>query len=305
MEKRLKSNLILLIAALIWGLAFVAQRVGAQYLGAFSYNGIRFALGSLSLLPLILWQSKKDSPTTAKESPASNTWLPGIIIGVILFFAASLQQIGLSTTTAGKAAFITGLYLVLVPFFAFFLKHTIKLNMWLGAVIALIGLYILSVNENFSIASGDLLVLTGAFFWAFHILTIDHFSKKVDPLKLSCVQFITCAVLSLIVALCFEKITLTAISKAIIPILYGGICSVGIAFTLQIIGQKYAKASDAAIVLSMETVFASLGGLVILHENLGLKGYLGCALMLAGMLLSQITLPEKTLPITEPTSKKL
>jgi len=293
-ESRLKANLILLLAALIWGLAFVAQKIGAKYLGAFTFNGIRFALGSLSLIPLILFQTKKKQKLAEKNQPTANFLIPGIIIGLILFSAASLQQIGLATTTTGKAAFITGLYLVLVPFFGIFLKHSIKLNMWVGAVLATIGLYILSVNEQFSIAHGDLLELIGAVLWAFHILTIDYFSKKVDPLKLSCIQFTTCSVLSLMVAIIFEKITLNALWQALIPILYGGIFSVGIAFTLQVIGQKYAKPSDAAIILSMEAIFASLGGLIILHENLGLQGYLGCALMLLGMLLSQLEVsPEK------------
>jgi drug/metabolite transporter (DMT)-like permease len=155
--------------------------------------------------------------------------------------------------------------------------------------LAVIGLYFLSVKEGFSIEKGDLFEVAGAFFWTFHILCIDHFIKKVDGLKLSLIQTITCSVLSMIVAFIFEEITISSLYQAIIPILYGGICSVGIAYTLQIIGQKHAKPSHAAIILSMEAVFASIGGIIILNENLGVRGYVGCALMFAGMLLSQLS----------------
>ena len=212
----------------------------------------------------------------------------GIIGGCILFFGASLQQIGLLYTTAGKAGFITGLYIVLVPIFGIFLKHKIKFNTWIGVALAVTGLYFLSVNENFFISKGDIFQMAGAFFWAAHILVIDYFIRKVDALKLSFIQFVTCSVLSLTVGVIFEKITLQGLYQAIIPILYGGICSVGVAYTLQVIGQKHAKPAHAAIILSMESVFASIGGLIILNEKLGTRGYLGCALMLSGMLISQL-----------------
>lgn len=286
-EKELQSNLLLLTAAVIWGFAFVAQRVGAKYLGSFAFNGVRFALGGISLIPLLLFSSRKP---VEQDGPGLNlkSALPaGLIAGVILFLAVSLQQIGLVETSAGKAAFITGLYLVIVPFLGIFLKHQLHISTWLGVALATTGLYFLSVTEHFTIAQGDLLELIGAFLWAVHILVIDHFIKKIDGLKLSFVQFLTCSVLSLITALIFEKISVDSLRLAIIPILYGGICSVGIAYTLQVIGQKYAHPSHAAIILSMESVFASIGGLIILNEILGFREYLGCALMLLGMLLSQ------------------
>lgn len=281
----LKSNLLLLLAAAIWGLAFVAQRIGAQYVGSFTLNGVRFALGSLSLVPLLLSNRKSEQTIGTK---LTKTLTAGVTAGIILFTAASLQQIGLVETSAGKAAFITGLYIVIVPLLGIIFKQRIQFGTWAGVAIATIGLYFLSVTESFSIVRADLLELVGAFFWAGHILLIDRYIKKIDPLKLCLVQFLTCSVLSMAVAIFTENINLSGLLKAMIPILYGGIFSVGIAYTLQAVGQKHAKPSHAAIILSLESVFASLGGLIILHENLGFRGYLGCILMLSGMLLSQL-----------------
>ena len=289
MEKQvLRSNVLLMMTAAIWGFAFVAQRVGAQYVGAFTFSGVRFALGSISLIPLLIYSKRKRAAIPTGEIPMESALIPGIIAGFILFFGASLQQIGLIYTTAGKAAFITGLYIVLVPLFGIFLKHSIQLNTWFGVVLAVVGLYFLSVNEDFSIAKGDLFELAGAFFWASHILVIDQFVKKVDPYKFSFIQFATCSVLSLAAAIFFEDISMDGLSKAIIPILYGGIFSAGVAYTLQAVGQRHAKPSHAAIILSMESVFAALGGALLLNENLGFRGYLGCALMFAGMILTQV-----------------
>lgn len=288
-KQEYKASLLLLLAAVIWGFAFVAQRIGSKYVGSFMFNGVRFALGSLSLIPLIIYSSKKGKDKITNEDAAIsiNAWKPGVILGCVIFLAASLQQIGLVETSAGKAAFITGFYIVLVPVFGIFLKHSIHRSTWFGVMLAIIGLYFLSVTETFTIATADIYEMIGAILWAIHILLIDNFTKKVDALKLSFVQFLTCSILSLIVSFIFEKNTLYGLSQAVIPILYGGICSVGIAYTLQVIGQKNARPSHAAIILSMESVFASIGGLIILNENLGSRGYIGCALMLAGVLISQ------------------
>jgi len=283
----MKANLLLLLAAIIWGFAFVAQRVGMDYIGPFAFNGIRFALGSLSLVPLILFYKNK-STSIRSESSGIKCWQVGCLAGIILFIAASLQQIGLIYTTAGKSAFITCLYIVLVPIAGIFLNQRITASTWLGSMLAIFGLYFLSVKESFTISYGDLLELIGAFFWTAHILLIDRFSCRVDTLKLAFFQFITCAVLSLGVALWMETITLEAVIQAAIPLLYGGLCSVGVAYTLQIIGQKQASPSHAAIILSMETVFAAIGGYFILEEHLGLRELSGCALMMTGMLLSQL-----------------
>ena len=282
----MKSNFLLLITAAIWGLAFVAQRVGMDHVGPYTFNGIRFVLGSLSLLPLILYfRQRKTADGKAAIAPAAKA---GLIAGLILFIAATLQQIGLIYTTAGKAAFITCLYIVLVPLTGIFLKHKLPRAAWLGCLLALTGLYFLSIKDGFSIAYGDLLELLGAFFWTAHILWIDRFAKRVDTLLLSLFQFVTCAVLSLSVAFATETITWEGVSQAGIPILYGGIFSVGIAYTLQVIGQKNASPASAAIIMSMETVFAAIGGYFLIDEILGSRELWGCALMFAGMLLSQL-----------------
>lgn len=292
-KQELKSNIFLFLAATIWGFAFVAQRVGAKYLGAFTFNGVRFAIGSLSLIPLIIYFKRNKKETDIKKR---NNWYDlkaGAIAGCVLFLASSLQQIGIYETTAGKAAFITGLYIVLVPILGIFLKQHTKMNTWIGAVLAVGGLYFLSVNESFSISRGDFLEIVGAIFWAIHILLIDNFAKKVDAIKLSFIQFATCSILSISIALITENITIYGMTQAIIPLLYGGVCSVGIAYTLQAVGQKHAKPSHAAIILSLESVFACIGGILLLNEILSLRGFLGCALMLGGMLLSQIKVSRK------------
>lgn len=283
-NKRLRANMLLLLTAAIWGFAFTAQRVGSKYVGAFTFNGIRFALGSISLVPLIIYFNKKNK---VNEDP-KKTIIPGILVGILLYSGSTLQQIGLIYTTAGKASFLTGLYIVLVPIIGIFLKHKIGKNAWIGVGLAVAGLYLLSINENFTIGFGDLLQVIGAVFWAVHILTIDYFSKKVDALKLSCVQFATCSILSLISALIFENIAVSGILSALTPILYGGFLSVGVAYTLQVVAQKYAKPSHAAIILSMESVFGAIGGALILGETMSTRGYLGCILIFAGILVSQV-----------------
>lgn len=293
----LKSNLLLLLAAGIWGLAFVAQRVGMDHLGPFSFNGIRFALGALSLLPLLLFYNRGTNTSGGKHD--KQVIGAGAILGTVLFIGASLQQIGLIYTTAGKAAFITCLYIVLVPMVGIFLKQYISRSTWLGCIIAIVGLYLICVKDDFSIAYGEGLQLIAAFFWTIHILLIDHFSKKVDVLKLSFVQFITCSLFSILTAVLFETVTMEAIWQCAVPLFYGGICSVGIAYTLQIVGQKYAQPSHAAIILSMETVFAAVGGWLILNEQLGTREFLGCVTMLVGMLLSQLQNIRKSRPKAE------
>lgn len=288
LEKReLNANILLLITAMIWGLAFVAQRVGTDYLGPFTFNGIRFTLGACSLLPWIIFTNKTTKTKEKKSMNMNNVVIAGGISGCVLFIGSTLQQLGLAYTTAGKAAFITGLYMAFVPILGIFLRQKTRATTWLGVLCAVIGLYFLSVNDGFIIGKGDLYEIIGAVFWAIHILLIDNFTKRVDGLKLSFVQIITCAILSISAAAIFESINFTAIHRAIIPILYGGICSVGVAYTLQVIGQKNARPSHAAIILSMESVFASIGGILILNESLQFRGYVGCVLMLGGMLLSQ------------------
>ena len=283
---QIRATLILLTAAAIWGLAFVAQRVGMDHLGPFTFNGIRFALGGLSLLPLI-WFFRRQPPVAppAGRLPVLPT---GVIAGLILFTAASLQQVGILDTTAGKAAFITCLYIVLVPLAGLLMKRRISRSVWLGCGLSLAGLYLLCIREDFTIGQGDLLELIGALFWTGHILYIDQVSRRVDTLNLAAIQFATCSALSAVVAVATETAaTAEAVLAAAVPLLYGGFGSVGVAYTLQIIGQKNASPAHAALVLSLETVFAAIGGYLILDEILGGRELLGCGLMLAGMVLSQ------------------
>lgn len=292
-DKELKASILLLLAAIIWGFAFVAQRVAVKYIGSFTLNGVRFALGCISLIPLMIYFSKKNKAKLDSEERHSNAnkiitaIKAGTILGLVLFIAATLQQLGLEETTAGKAAFITGFYIVLVPILGIFANHKTSMNTWIAVIFAILGLYLISVTRDFTISKGDLLVLLGSFLWAVHILLIHRYAQEVDALKLSFIQFAVCSILSMSFALIFEDISLASLIQALVPILYGGIASVGIAYTLQVYGQKFAKPSHAAIILSMESVFAGIGGFLFLGETMGVRGYIGCALMLTGMLISQ------------------
>lgn len=285
-----KSDALLLTTAIIWGFAFVAQRVGMDYVGPFTFNGIRFAIGSLSLLPLVILSRSQQAPSHNILPPAGlkTILLGGGALGLALFSGASLQQIGLVYTTAGKAGFITGLYVIIVPILGLFWRQRPKVGTWIGAFLAAVGLYFLSVTQQFTIALGDLLVLIGAFFWAAHVLIIGWLSPRINPIKLAFSQYLVCSILSLITAALVEDISMRSISQAAIPILYGGLLSVGIAYTLQVIAQREAHPAHAAILLSMEAVFAAIGGWLILDEIIPARGLFGCGLMLAGMLLSQL-----------------
>jgi drug/metabolite transporter (DMT)-like permease len=222
-------------------------------------------------------------------SPGLKTILwGGSALGLALFSGASLQQIGLVYTTAGKAGFITGLYVIIVPLLGLFWRQQPKVGTWIGAVLAAVGLYFLSVTEEFTIELGDLLVLIGAFFWAAHVLIIGWLSPRINPVKLAFSQYVACSILSLMTACVIENITMLAIFQAAIPILYGGLLSVGIAYTLQVVAQREAHPAHAAILLSLEAVFAAIGGWLILGEIISARGLFGCGLMLSGMLLSQL-----------------
>ncbi len=259
-----------------------------QHLGPFIFNGVRFALGGISLIPLMLVNRKRQ---IIDESPPINTRtviLGGGLAGSVLFIGSSLQQVGVIYTTAGKAGFITGLYVIIVPVLGLFWRQRTDKSTWGGAILATIGLYFLSVTRDFSISRGDLLVLVSAFFWAGHVHIIGWFSGRIDPIKLAFLQFITCSVLSLVVAVFMETISVQKLFDAAIPILYGGLVSVGIAYTLQVVAQRHAHPTHAAIILSLETVFAVIGGRIILGERLSSRGLAGCVLMFSGMLLSQV-----------------
>ena len=285
-----RSNVLLLITAAIWGFAFVAQRVGMEYLGPFTFNAARFTLGSLSLLPL-LFISRDERPASENILPRPSLKLVvfgGFSAGFMLFMGMSLQQVGLVYTTAGKAGFITSLYVVIVPFLGLFWKQSTNPGIWIGAIQAAIGLYFLSVTERFSVEFGDLLEFFCAFFWAGQVLIIGWLSPKIPTVKLAFTQFVVCAVLSFMVAVVFEDISWNALVQATGPILYGGILSSGVAFTFQIMAQRHTDPAHASIIMSMEAVFAAIGGWLLLNEILSMRGVMGCGLMLGGMLISQL-----------------
>lgn len=284
---RLKGNLILLLVAIIWGAAFSAQRAGMAYIGPFTFNGIRFALGCLSLLPLLYYFRAAKAGKSA-EPGAGSAWKAGAVTGFIMFIDLSFQQVGLVYTTAGKAAFITCLYIILVPLAGVFLKHRITKYTWGGALLSIVGLYFLCVQDGFTMEYGDMIILGSAVFGALHILAIGHYARNVDSLELAFSQFFICSAASLAAAFAVEKIELSAIMDAAVPIFYGGFLSVGVAYTLQIFGQKYADPAHAVIIMSLESVFGALAGYFFLGELLGVGQIGGCALMLAGVLVSQL-----------------
>ena len=295
----LPSDLLLLLAACIWGFAFVAQRLGMEHVGPFGFTGVRFALGALVLLPLLFRQgARSDEAPVRAGGLLSLSGLGGALLaGLVLFCGASFQQVGLIYTTAGSAGFITGLYVVLVPILGIGLGHRTHAGAWIGCVLAAAGLYLLSATQALSIALGDLLVLVGACFWACHVHVIGWLSARQDPLKIAVVQNGACAVLSLIVSVAVERNTMGGYLSAGIPILYGGIMSVGVAFTLQVVAQMKVKPAHAAIIMSLEAVFAAFGGWIFLHEILTPRAMAGCALMLCGMLISQLwRLPRRDAP---------
>ncbi|MCK5673917.1 MAG: DMT family transporter [Spirochaetales bacterium] len=296
----IKNDFLLLLTAIIWGFAFTAQRAGMEFIGPFTFNGVRFLLGSVSILPLIFWETKADKKKERlnNEKPSKDHGLKLLIIygaagGILLYLGASLQQIGIVYTSAGKAGFITGMYVIIVPILGIFFKHKAGWRRWVGAILSITGLYYLSVKGNIKINTGDIFVMLSAFFWASHVIAISHFSPKVNALKLAFIQYFFCGVLSLASAFIFENVQKNTIVLAWLPILYGSLFSVGIAYTLQIFAQKKAHPAHAAIILSLEGVFAVLGGWLILGESLGAKGIAGCALMLGGMFVSQSNLFRK------------
>ncbi len=288
MSKRLKSNMLLVLTAAIWGFAFVAQKEASAYIGSFTFNGIRFMLGALSLIPVILFFERdglKDKTKILK------TVKYGIITGIILFIASTLQQFGININEqASKAGFITGLYTVLVPVFGIFMGRKTSINTWLGAILAVVGLYLVSIVGTPRIEFGDLLLLIGAIFWAFHIIAIDKFVNKVNVIQFSCIQFFICSVINLVIMPFFEMSSFSAanIMSAGISILYAGIMSSGVAYTLQVVGQKNAQPTEASIILSLESVFCCIGCMLILGDTMSVASLIGCCLIFAGIIVSQL-----------------
>ncbi len=292
--KKFKSFMLLLMTAMIWGFAFVAQRMGADYVGAFTFNGIRFLLGAISLVPVILIFEKKEKNAEVHTQKISVTFKSSIIAGVVLFTASGLQQVGIEITgSAGKASFLTGLYTVLVPIFGIFLGKRTTFNVWIGAVLAVVGMFFICINDRWQISIGDTVLLIGAVFWATHIMVIDRFVNEIYAIRFAAAQFAVCGILGIICALIFETISWEQLSNALIPIIYGGVFSAGVAYTCQIIGQKNADPTYASIILSTESMFGAIGGALILHEVMTTRGYIGCVLIFAGVIISQLVFKSR------------
>lgn len=280
-----KNAFILALTAFIWGTAFVAQSLGANYLEPFSFNGLRSIIGGLTLIPCILFF--KNSDNTSRKDLIKG----GCLCGILLFAATSMQQIGIQYTTAGKAGFITAFYIVLVPIYQMFFHKKTGLKVWIAVAIALLGLYFMCITEKFTIEKGDVYIFICALIFACHIIVIDYFSPKVSGIQLSCVQFFVCGIISVPFMFILETPTITAVTEGILPLLYAGILSCGVAYTLQIIGQKNVNPAVASLIMSLESCFSVLAGWLILGESMSPKESAGCILMFAAIILAQI--PDK------------
>ncbi len=290
---QIKGTLMLLGAAFFWGTTFVAQSTGMEELEPFSYAAGRYLVGFVSLVVLLIL-TRRQRKIERRQKNYGRGFLIGLIIGVVLFIASSMQQVALQYSTAGKAAFITCLYIVFVPLGAKFLGKVIRRENWIGAGLAIVGLYLLAVGEGFSVQIGDAILFVSAFFWTAHILMADRFANRVDVIEMSAAQIFMTLILSSLTMFAIETPRLSAMLNAWFPIVYGGLMSSGIAFTLQLYGQKYADPSTAAILMSFEAIFGALAGWFFLNEVMTGREVLGCALMLFGMLATQWTLIKRS-----------
>ena len=286
-----KGIIFLVTAAVVWGFAFVAQRLGADHVGAFTFNGARFLLGTYSLVPIILLFEND----AHDEVRMKNTIKAGVAAGVLLCTASFLQLVGVGLTdSAGKSGFITGLYMILVPIIGIFIGKKTNIQSWIGAVLGVVGLGLICLDGGaLTVTAGDAVLVLSAVVFALHIMVIDHFGDNIYSLRFSMTQFAVCTVLNWILALFTEDISFAAIASAAIPIAYCGFMSVGVAYTCQVLGQKYSEPTSASIILSTESVFAAIGGAIILHERMAPLAYLGCALIFAGIVLTQIRFKEE------------
>lgn len=300
------SSFLLFLAAFIWGVAFVSQSKGMEFMGPFTFNGVRCTLGCLVLIPFILIRrGQEKKPTSVAQEIPWKVMLPGgILCGLLLTSATMLQQYGIMYTTVGKAGFITTLYIIIVPILGIFFKRRVPVVVWIGAVIAAIGMYLLCVTEGVSINQGDILVFGCAIIFSFHIMVVDYFSPKVDGVILSCIQFFISGVICSLGALLFETPTISQLAAGAVPLLYAGILSCGVAYTLQIVGQKNVNPTVAAMILSLEAVVSSIAGYVAFKvgflttdQTLSARQILGCVIVFAAVILVQLPIgrqAEKT-----------
>ena len=291
-----RGAFFLMLAALIWGTAFVAQSVGMDYIGPCTFNAVRSYIGGLVLLPLIFWNRRLQAGKPQEADLARGRKLllgGGALCGLLLGAGSLLQQAGIQFTTAGKAGFLTALYIVIVPVLGIFLGRRPGLKVWIGVELAVAGMYFLCITDGFSISKGDFLVLLCAIVFSVHILVIDYFAPKVDGVCLSCIQFFVCGILCAVPMLVQEQPQIGEILAAWMPLAYAGVLSCGVAYTLQVIAQKNTDPTVASLILSLESVFSVLAGWVILGERLSGRELFGCALVFAAVLLAQV--PEKNL----------
>ncbi|MFL9904898.1 DMT family transporter [Paraburkholderia sp. RL17-337-BIB-A] len=289
-RQHLRANLLMLIAAMIWGSAFVAQRLSLDAIGPFLFTGLRFLLGALVVLAMIVCARRSARAELSKREPggARELFGAGVLLGLVLAASISLQQIGLQYTKVANAGFISSLYVVIAPLLGVLFRHRTGFGTWLGATLAALGMYFLSVNEHFSILYGDWYQLAGALVISVQMMLVGRFALRHDPLMLALVQFVTCGLACLVVGLAIEPVSLVVIERAAPTILYGGALSVGIAYTIQVVAQKHATPSHAAVIFSMEGVFAALAGWLVLGETLSARALFGCTLMLAGLIVCQV-----------------
>lgn len=299
MKKRLltpatRGNLLLILTAFIWGVAFVAQKEGGTAVGDFTFNGVRFVLGG-ALLAVCLPLLDKLGLTHRCATPESKKamWLGGVLCGIALWAASNLQQLGLRSTSAGKGGFITALYIVLVPIFGLVIQRRTNLFTWISVLLAMVGLYLLCMQGESGINGGDLLVLACAPIFAIQILLVDHFVPHTDGVRLSCIQFFTVGILNIPLMFIFEQPSLSAMVDGWLPILYAGLLSSGVAYTLQVVAQKHTHPTTASVLMSLESVFAVLAGLVLMGEQLTAWEWCGCAVMFAAVILAQLPSPKK------------
>lgn len=289
--KQFRGALLLTLTALIWGTAFVAQSLGMDYLGPFTFNGVRNFVAAVGLLPVIAFLRRRQGKAEARGAAGNSRktlWVGGVLCGLALGVASSLQQIGIQFTTVGKAGFLTALYIVIVPLLGLLLKKRVALPVWVSVVIAAAGTYLLSIQEDFTIAAGDLFVILCAVCFSVHILLVDRFSPSVNGVELSCIQFLVAGVFSTIVAFLVETPNVQAILRSWGPILYTGLISSGVGYTLQILGQKDTPPAVASLIMSLESVFAALSGWLLLGQGMTGREVVGCALVFAAVVLAQI-----------------
>ena len=296
MKQQIKSSLILLLTATIWGVAFVAQSVGMEYIGPFTFNAIRCVLGGMVLIPVILvLKKKKETGTENQEKEDKKTlWMGGIACGVILCIASNLQQFGIMEASVGKSGFFTALYIVMIPVIGIFIGKRPEIKLWFCVALAVVGMYLLCMKDgSFTIERADIMLLLCALAFSFHILVVDYFSPKVDGVKMSCIQFFVCGVLSAVGMLFTETPDISNIQAAWLPLLYAGLLSCGVGYTLQIVGQKGINPVIASLIMSLESVISALAGWVILGQVLSPKEILGCILMFVAIIITQIPIGNK------------